>query len=132
MTYDPSKQGDRRTMGDFEKEMLVLMGQVKQYMENQPGRCASHSVAIKCVQDGMTNIERAIGYNGPDDEKPIVKRMETIEASQVSYTWLYAWITTAWAAILAIGTWIFGHASQVNAETATHAVTVVKKIKGGG
>lgn len=137
--YDKEKDGERRSMGEFERQMLKFMGDVRehmgktnQYLENQPGRCASHSVSIKNVQDVQTNLERAIGYKGPDDERPIVKRVETVETAQVSYNWLYAWIGGAWTAIIAIGAWIFSQASQVHPGTVHNAAETVKKIKGGG
>ncbi|HOX22227.1 MAG TPA: hypothetical protein PLL10_02090, partial [Elusimicrobiales bacterium] len=71
MTYDPKKDGERRTMGDFEREMLVLMGEVRQYMANQPGRCASHSGSIAALKTATEEIKLAIEYKAePTDESP--------------------------------------------------------------
>ena len=46
--------------------------------------------------------------------------------------WLYGWLSAVWTAIIGMGLWIFGHASNVDQEAARAAAEVLKKLKGGG
>jgi hypothetical protein len=128
-TYDPKKDGERRSMGDFEREVIGFMGEIRQYMRDQRGRCDSHSADIKSNSARIVEVERAIEFKS-DDEHPISKRVSAMETAHANYGWLYAWIGAAWASIVALGTWIFGHAAA-NHESVRQSAEAIKKIKGG-
>lgn len=117
-------------MGEFEREVIGFMGEIRQYMKSQPGRCASHSTGIKCVEERITTVERSIDFS--EKGKSLGDRVKTIEDNQGNVKWLDRWLLYAWSAIIMIGGWIFVHSSKVDHETAKNAVDVIRKIKGGG
>lgn len=65
-------------MGEFEREVIGFMGEIRQYMKSQPGRCASHSEDIDALEARAKNIEEAIGYDAKSD-KTIHSRTAVLE-----------------------------------------------------
>lgn len=128
---------EQRSMGDFEREMLVLMGEVRQYMANQPGRCASHSVSIAGIKTATDDIKLAIEYKAdPTDENPnIGTRVGNVEAAQGNYKFSCGvgvmWLTGLTAALAALWDALFTHAAN-NPEATRHAAEAIKRMKGGG
>ena len=128
---------DRRTMGDFEKEMLLLMGEVRQYMANQPGRCSSHSGSITSLKNSVEQIRLAIEFKDePTDENPnIGVRVGKVETSHGNYRFScgvgMAWLTGLTSALAALWEALFTHASN-NPEVTRQTVETLKRMKGGG
>ena len=136
---DPNtgKPVEKRSMGDFEREMLVLMGEVRQYMANQPGRCASHSGSIAALKTATEEIKLAIEYKAEptDENQNIGTRVGNMEATQGNYKFScgvgVAWLTGLTAALAALWDALFQHAAN-NPEGVKHAAETIKRMKGGG
>lgn len=143
---DPNtgKPVEKRSMGDFERDMLAYMakvsehmGEVRQYMANQSGRCASHSASIADIKEATDEIKLAIEYKAdPTDENPnIGTRVGNVEAAQGNYKFSCGvgvmWLTGLTAALAALWDALFTHAAN-NPEATRHAAEAIKRMKGGG
>lgn len=74
---------ERRYNPDFERDMYTFMGEVKQALKDQPGRCANHSDRINELDARSTDIEQAIGFR-KGDENTIHARVQVVESFRSS------------------------------------------------
>jgi len=88
--------------------------------------------AVAAVMDKLEGLKTLRAEEKKDQDKVCKDCSDALSALKENRNWMYAWVATAWGAIIGIGSWVFKHASNVDGETASHAINAVKKLKGGG
>lgn len=89
-------------------------------------------VAVAAVMDKIEGLKTLRAEEKKAQDIVCKDCSDALAALKENRNWMYAWVATAWAAIIGLGGWVFKHASNVDGETASHAISAVKKLKGGG
>lgn len=108
---------------DFEKrfydhieEMREFRGEIRQYMKEQPARCANHSGRIEALAQRGKLVEQAIAFKEDDDDTihARTQRVETVLDRAFFAFKALAWISSAAGAIYGGFSFLLKHTDKVD------------------